>query len=318
MELLDKIFTTAAGAGISRYIMGTAGFGSGKKTPEMCASLLDVYFKYGGNALDTAAVYGESERTLGSWLESRVKRREDIVLITKGAHPDVSSMHTPRMSADDIAHDLENSLRDLKTDYIDIYYLHRDAINVPVSYIIDTLNKYIKNGSVRALGASNWTAARIDEANAYAKSNGLSGFSFSQICHSAAPLTSVQYGDDTLVMMDDAEYERYAENSIPVMAYSSQALGFYQKYLMCEPEEIAGKSRYGTPSNIARLERIRTLCSMKGISPTAVVGSYLTSSANRVLILPIVSASSPEQLEDTLECAGFELTKEELAFIDGK
>ena len=91
----------------------------------------------GGNLYDTARVYsdwippetGRSERVIGDWL-SRSGKRHDVVLITKGGHPDMTvpspDMHNSRVSAENMRADLELSLKTLRTDYIDLYFYHRD------------------------------------------------------------------------------------------------------------------------------------------------------------------------------------------------
>src|SRR4029077_3981281 len=78
-----------------------------------------------------------------------------------------------RLSADCVNADLEESLRRLQTDYIDVYMLHRDDTTLPVSQIMENLNEHVRSGKVRALGASNWTVERIKSANAYAGEKGL-------------------------------------------------------------------------------------------------------------------------------------------------
>lgn len=314
MEKLD-IFNTKNGSGISGLVLGTGGYGS-RNDDRFYFDLLDYYFLAGGNTLDTAAVYGESERTLGRWLKTCGIDRGDIIISTKGAHPPLSDIHSSRMTDVDIEHDIENSLRDLGCGYIDVYYLHRDNKEIPVGYIIDTLNKYVESGHVRALGASNWTSARIIEANAYAAANNLAGFSFSQIYHSLARLTPEEYGDDTLVTMNDTEEAGYAASGIPVMAFTSQARGFFYKNYDLSDAEVTG--RFATAENRLRLKRLRKLCKAKGAAPTGVVLSYLTSTSNPVVTLPIIGTSSVSQLRETIENACLVLTKTEIDYLDGK
>ena len=76
---------------------------------------------------------------------------------------------------------MENSLRFLQTDYVDIYFLHRDDEDQPVEVIMPILDKLVREGKTRYIGASNWTVARINEANAFARENGMAEFSMSQI-----------------------------------------------------------------------------------------------------------------------------------------
>lgn len=310
-----KIFKTKNGGGISQLVLGTAGYGS-HTDDRLYFNMIECYLSAGGNTLDTASVYGESERTIGRWLKKRSVNRDDIIISTKGAHPPLSNIRLSRMNAHDIGHDIACSLRDLRCDYIDIYYLHRDDVSLPAGEIIEILNEHVKNGSVRALGASNWSVSRITQANEYAASHNLRGFSFSQICHSLARLTPEEYGDDTLVCMNDAEYAGYAASGIPVMAYTPQARGFFYKNYNLPDSEVTG--RFGTTENRARLMRLRNLCKAKELSPASAVLSYLTSPVNAFDILPVIGASSVAQLRDTIGSAGYELTKAEKDYLDGR
>lgn len=311
----NNFFKTKNGDGISDLILGTGGYGSRKDDDAFYYEMLDCYLAAGGNTLDTAAVYGESERTIGRLLKTYGIDRSHIIISTKGAHPPLSNIHSSRMNAADIEHDLKNSLHDLGCGYIDIYYLHRDDKNIPAGEIINILNQYIDNGSVRALGASNWSCERIAEANTYAAAKNIAGFTFSQIYHSLARLTPDEYGDDTLVCMNDTERAGYAANGIPVMAYTSQARGFFFKNYDLPENEVTG--RFATPENRARLIRLKTLCKTKNYTPQSVILSYLTSSANSFVSLPVIGASSESQLRETTENCGLELSITELNYLNG-
>ena len=157
---------------ISRLVQGTV----------MCTTeeqgyvneLLDAVLASGINTFDTAHVYGmgESEKSVGAWINAR-GNREDVVLLGKGAHPyDGRNRVTP----EDIRADIAESLERFQTDYIDLYMLHRDDVTVPVEGLIDVLNEQIDKGVIRAIGGSNWTTARLAEANSYAAAQGLQPF----------------------------------------------------------------------------------------------------------------------------------------------
>lgn len=305
MENLD-FFKTNSGSGISRFILGAAGCGNSFE------EILNYYLSSGGNCLDTAAVYGESERIIGAWLKKSGYDRKKLVIVTKGAHPPRDNMKKSRLTESDIKYDFENSLKDIGTDYIDVYYLHRDDIATPAGYIIEILNKYVKSGNIKALGASNWSVKRINEANEYAKNNGLAGFSFSQICYSLADVTNEEYGDTTLVCMNDTEYNGYIENKIPVMAYTSQARGFFYKNF-ANPEAATG--RFASPKNIKRLLKLKEFCEKKQITPEEAVCAFLTSCINPVTVLPIVAASSIEQIKRTITNRDIQLTIDDIKFL---
>lgn len=102
--------------------------------PEESEKVLDYYLASGGNFIDTANIYGQwkpgggvsvSERFLGKYIKSR-KCRNRIVLDTKGAAPHFDTMHVPRVSRKDILHDIDDSLKNLQVDYVDLYWLHHD------------------------------------------------------------------------------------------------------------------------------------------------------------------------------------------------
>ena len=94
----------------------------------------------------------------------------------KGAHHDHNG---PRVTKEAIRRDLLTSLERLRTDYVELYALHRDDPSVPVGEIIEALNEHIEAGRIGAIGGSNWTWQRPHAANDYAASHGLTGFTFS-------------------------------------------------------------------------------------------------------------------------------------------
>lgn len=116
--------------------------------------------------------------------------------------------------------------------------------------------------------------------------------------------------------MNDTEYTGYAAYSIPVMAYTPQARGFFYKNYNLPDSEIIG--RFATVENRSRLKRLRNLCKAKDINPASVMLSYLTSSVNAFNILPVIGASSTAQLRETIGNSGYELTKAEMDYLDGK
>ena len=132
---------------ISVIGMGTAEFG-GRHPEGLARDLLDAYVSIGGNLVDTARVYGdfatprngESEKIVGRWMEARGNRR-DIFLSTKGGHPPLDDMHRSRLSPEEIRGDMAASLEDLRTDYVDIYWLHRDDPSRPIGQIMESYSR---------------------------------------------------------------------------------------------------------------------------------------------------------------------------------
>src|SRR5690606_5684125 len=144
---------------------------------ETSFTLLDRFVDAGFNAIDTADIYsawgpglsgGESETVIGNWLARR-GRRDDIVLMTK-----VGMWEARKgLSAKNIQTAVEDSLKRLRTDYLDVYFAHIDDEDVPLAETLDAFSKLIQAGKVRTIGASIHSAARFREALAVSKDNGL-------------------------------------------------------------------------------------------------------------------------------------------------
>lgn len=312
---------------MSKIVLGTDYYGV--NIPEERAfALMDRYLELGGNTLDTARVYGKdpkspdiddaysnSEPIVGRWLKAR-GCRDRVLLATKGAHPSMKDWTRRRLDRASIDYDLAASLHALDVDYVDIYFLHRDDPSRPVSEIMDTLDAHVKAGRVRALGASNWTVARLNEANEYARQNGKTPFSISEIHWCAAQVPDNLWDDKSIVVMDDAEYAGYLENKIPVMAFSPQARGYFSKMLAGTPLPEKRMKRYDTPENRRRLERIRALCEETGKPAAALMLAYITS--NPVQGAAIIGCSQLEQLEETMSDADLALTAGQCGAMCGK
>lgn len=298
---------------ISRISLGAGSF-SGSMPKELSFAIMDTYASFGGNLIDTAAVYGmgTSEKAIGNWLKER-GNRPDIYIATKGGHPSLPDW-TRRITESDIRSDMEDSLRNLQTDYVDIYFLHRDDETKPVEYIMPILDRLVREGKTRYIGASNWTASRINEANAFARENGMAEFSVSQILWNGAILNRENLHDKTLVPMDETEHAYYAENHIPVMAYTSQTKGLFNR--ICDggyeslPEGLI--KEYINEETKQRAEKIMQVSSSTGISPTAVSLAYLLNDKN-VKAYPIIGTSKPERIIETMKV--FSLGQKELEIL---
>ena len=282
---------------------------------------MDYYVERGGDTIDTARGYGSwhmagralSEEMVGSWMKSRGNRHQ-IILSTKGAHPPMENMYNSRVNAEEIRKDLEGSLQDLETDYVDIYWLHRDDIHKPVSEIMPVLDSFVKEGKVRILGASNWTHERIAEANKFAEENGLTPFSSSQMCYALAKYRLMPH-DDTEVQMTKEAYDWYLENKMPVFAFTSQAQGLFKKAIAAGGSLEAMKDERFThffEKDITNkhIQAVKTLAEKHHVSPSAVNLAYFHS--NKLPIAALFSASKMSQMEDTLANTDMMLTDEEM------
>jgi len=277
----------------------------------------DAYLEYGGNCFDTARIYGggKSEYALGDYLKG--KPRDSFLISTKCGHHNSAKPPIGRLSPNEITDEVEISLRALGCGYIDILYLHRDDIFRDVSEIMPTLHKFVEEGKVRVLGASNWTAARIDEANKFANENGMTPFSVSQIHWNLGLTTAARTGDLTHIVMDEAEMSWYSINQFPVMAYTPTGRGYFAKILSNSPMNPSAMKYFGwLPENFERAKRAEKLAKELGVSVSAVVLSYVLSS--HIPAMGITAFSSEQQFHETIQAAELTLTAEHRAFLEGK
>ncbi len=298
----------------SEIVLGCDGLGS-VLDEKASYELLDMYVALGGNHLDTARIYGypdsKSEKLLGRWMKAR-GNREGLVVTTKGAHPEPHTMHISRLSYEELREDLENSLKNLQTDCIDLYLLHRDDEKVPVCDIMEALNDFIREGKIREIGASNWKVQRINMANEYAAEHGLKGFCASQIKWSYGRVSDSFGEDPTLVLMDENQYGEYLENGISVFAYASQCKGFFSKLYAGGEEALSPKARerYMCAENLERFRLAKKIAEGNGCSIGAVVLQYLLSQP--VCTFPIVGCKNITQLNDSFEALKCKLSGQEL------
>lgn len=285
--------------------------------------LLDAWLEHGGTMLDTASAYanwipGErslSEKTIGRWISER-RTRHQVVLATKGGNPEVGSLLVPRLSPGEICADLEASLLNLRTDTIDLYYLHRDDPQRPVGEIIETLNQFIREGKVRYLGCSNWRLERIRAAQAYAAEHALQGFSMNQLLWNAAVCDYDAIGDPTVVMMDPKMHAYHRETGLAAAAYSAQANGYFSKLAAGQADAIRAGTRrmYHSPVNVERLGRILQLREATGYTVTQIVLAYILGQPFPSVAL--VGCQNLEQLLDSVSAGDLALTAAQIAFLE--
>jgi aryl-alcohol dehydrogenase-like predicted oxidoreductase len=302
--------------------LGCGSLGSAVNQEDSFA-LLDAFVAQGGNFLDTAKVYADwlpiersvSENTIGRWMKAR-RNRDRVMVGTKGAHPDLATMHIPRMSRQEIAGDVDASLKHLQVDVIDLYWLHRDDPARPAGEIIESLNEHVRAGKIRYLGCSNWRADRIEAAQAYAVAHGLQGFAGDQMLWSLAAVDIQAMGDPTLVVMQDELKRYHAQTGLAAIPYSSQAGGLFNKMAVGAKVANPGINRmYQTPENTNRFERIQRLAHDAGLSITQVVLGYLL--AQPFVTVPIVGCRTLDQLNDSLRAADAVLPAEQVRYLEG-
>jgi aryl-alcohol dehydrogenase-like predicted oxidoreductase len=274
-------------------------------------AVLDAYAAAGGNFLDTADSYsawvdgnsgGESETVIGKWLAAR-GNRDDVVIATKvSQHPDF-----PGLTATNIKAAADASLQRLGTDHIDLYYTHFDKTEVPVEEIIGALDELVKAGKVRAIGASNISAARLAESLAFSDREGLARYVALQ----------PQYN---LVSRDTYEGELQAvaaREGLAAVPYYALASGFLTgKYrpgaTVDSPRAAAGAGKHlETERGRKVLAALDDIAESHRVPVATVALAWLAS--RPTVVAPIASARTVEQLPALLGVAEQELTEEEAA-----
>lgn len=305
-------YSNAFGFDSAKVLLGTAYFGS-SVPKETAFEILDKYYELGGNHIDTARLYsdGNSEKVIAEWIKSR--KVQDIHISTKGGYPSGDDLSKPRLSEKELRKDLELSLTSLETDTIDFYWLHCDDRAISPEQIINLMNQLVKEGKIKKFGASNWNYSRIKEANDYAKKNNLAPFEAVQIRFSPAIVIGDNERKGFLEEMNKTAFDFYANESIPVAAYASQAKGFFSKIHSLGEEGLSGKAkeRYLCKENLETLAHIEYIADSKGSSIASVVCGAL-SSLESPNTFPIIGASSVSQLEDSIKGGDLVLPDNEL------
>lgn len=308
----------------SALCLGTSNFGA-TITQADAFTLLDAFVDYGGNFLDTAEVYANwmpelprsiSERTLGAWMDKRGNRAR-MLIGTKGAHPDLATMHISRLAPADIIHDLHGSLERLQTDVIDLYWLHRDDESRPVGEIIETLAAQVKIGKIRAFGCSNWRTVRMQEAWSYATQQGLPGFVANQPLWSLAQPNPAAFGMPGLAGMDAQMFAFHQQCGWAVIPYTSQARGFFSKLVAHGEAGLKEGERkaYLNETNRHRAARAAALAQQHGVTVAQIALAYLINQP--VPTIPVIGCHTLAQLADSMGAATVILTPAELHELQG-
>jgi aryl-alcohol dehydrogenase-like predicted oxidoreductase len=281
----------------------------------MAFRLLDAFVAAGFNLIDTADVYsrwvpgnvgGESETIIGNWLAAR-RGRERVVIATKlGADMGEGRIGLSRAY---MMRAVEDSLRRLQTDYIDLYQSHRDDVDTPMQDVLETYQRLIEQGKVRAIGASNFTAARLAEALETSRRLGLPRYETLQ------PLYS-------LVERVGFEAELWPlcqREKIGVIPYYSLASGFLTGKYRTEAD-LAGRARGSRAGAYLNEQGLRILAALDSVAarchakPAQVALAWLL--ARPAIAAPIASATNPEQLAELLAAPEIKLDAAAIEQLD--
>ncbi len=272
---------------------------------ERSFAILDAYFAAGGNFIDTADVYGrrgpgglgESERIIGRWIAAR-GNREQLVIATKlGMSPE-----RPGLSAATIRASAQDSLERLGIDTIDLYYAHRDDPDTPLAETLAAFGELIEQGRIRHAAASNYSAARMQEALAAASGE------------RSARYVAVQPHYNLLERGEfEGELRALCEREgVACVPYYGLARGFLTgKYRpggaeIDSPRAAGVRESYFNARGFAVLDALDDVAAAHGTTPAAVSLAWLA--AQPTVIAPIASATSVAQLQELLASVALELS----------
>lgn len=303
---------------IARLVMGC------DNQPNMrhASVMWDHYWQQGGNTFDTAHIYGggSMETLLGEWQASRGVR-DEMVIIGKGAH-------TPDNFPEKIAPQLRESLERLQTEYVDVYFLHRDNTDLPVSAFVDALNVEINTGRIKSFGGSNWTEARVREANDYASENGLVGFSAISNNFSLARMVK-RIWPGVEAASDDSYREYLEESQLALLPWSSQARGFFTDWAAdvivgqatenmvataVEPSVAELKRTWFSEENLERRNRAEQLAGEKGVSLITIALAYVLT--QQFPTFALVGPRTLSEIDSCIEALSCSLTQEQVEWLD--
>lgn len=260
--------------------------------------VLDAFVAQGGNFIDTADVYstwadgnagGESETILGRWMKSRGNRDKVIIATKCGSR----MPNGEGLSRTWIHQAAEDSLRRLQTDFIDLYQSHIDDQNTPLEETMEAFNDLIRAGKVRALGCSNYSGARLQQALDISKQHAFARYECIQPKYN---LVSREYETDPMPAV--------RQNNIGCIPYSSLASGFltgkYKRDAAMPASKRAGgvQQRYFNDAAFEMLAKVESVANEMSVTPAQVSLAWLMQQPT--ITAPIASATNISQLRELM------------------
>ena len=307
-----KKIVLAKDLSVSTVALGAMNFGT-TTSKEDAFKVLDAYVDMGGNFIDTsnnyahwAGVGDESEKVLGEWFATR-KNRDKIVLATKVGFD--RKGEGAGLKKEQIEYWIDESLKNLKTDFVDIYYAHVDDKNTPLEETLSTFDSLVKKGKVRILGGSNYDTWRFAEANMLAKQNDWTPYSVMQkrftYLHTKGEVAPKYEFNETV----DRECMRFLKDKkIPLVAYSSLAKGGYEIKERLPADTLVD----------GRYDVIKQMANEKGISASTLAVAWMCnlSSCGYTDVIPLFGSSKVEHFVQNIKGAFMTLTKEEMEILN--
>ncbi len=303
---------------LSRLVMGC----DNQPNLPHAAAMFDHFVESGGNAFDTAYIYGggRTEALLGQWLQARGVR-DEIAIIGKGAH-------TPLNRPEYCRPQLEETLDRLQTDYVDIYFLHRDNLEVDVSEWIDALNELRDEGLMRVFGGSNWSQDRIQAANDYADSCSKQPFAVVSNQFSLAKML-IPVWPGCITANSDAFSTFLTEHNLALFPWSSQARGFFTSRFdevldgnrsaatdWNQPADTEMQRCWFSDHNIERRKRAVELAKRKHVQPINIALAYVLAQPFKTF--PLIGPRFIWETRSSFQSLHVELSEADIAWLNLK
>ena len=303
------------GIQVSEICLGTMQFGW---TADEATSfeILSAAVEHGINFIDTADIYsrwasgnqgGVSEEIIGRWRRQAQIPRDSLIIATK-VRGMMGNPPTEGLSRERILKMVDDSLRRLQVDYIDLYQAHWADVDVEIEETMRAFDDLIQAGKVRAVGCSNYSGAQLREALEVSEKFGLARY------ESLQPHYSLVHRSEY-----EAELAQICrENEISVIPYSPLAAGFltgkYRRNQKPDSVRAGSVAKYFTEKNWALLDKMDEISAAHGASVTQVALAWQL--ADEIITSPIIGANSVSQLEDSLGAVDVALTVDERSLLD--
>ncbi len=303
------------GVEVSAMCLGAMYFGTRNDRASSFA-LLDQYAEAGGTFIDTANIYahwiegfrgGESETLLGEWMRER-GNRGDLFLASKVGFPLPGVEQGLRASQ--IEAECNKSLHKLGVDIIDLYYAHADDRHTPQDESLEAFARLRQAGKVRFIGASNFTAWRLEQAHHLSAAHDWPEYCCVQQRYTyLRPKHGANFGGQLAVNDDLLDYVRARREDFTLLAYSPLLSGTYTRADRLLPEQYVGLDAD------ARLAALREVATVHDATLNQVVLAWMLHSDPAVL--PVMAASTSGQMAENLGALDLALTPDEMARLDG-
>lgn len=296
------------GEKVSELCLGAMYFGT-RNNKATSFRLLDHYLASGGTFIDTANIYahwiegfrgGESETIIGEWLAER-GNRDDVFIASKVGfnYGDVPIS----LRANVIEEECNKSLKRMNIETIDLYYGHKDDQDTPLEETLEAFSRLVNAGKVRYIGASNYSAWRLERAGWISEANDWAKFCCVQQRHTYLPIRPGASSGRQVIANQDLQ-DFCADTGMTLLAYSVLLGGAYTRGDRPLPDE------YVSPDNTERLNTLRTIAQEIGATPNQVILCWMRQSSPAVI--PLIAASTIDQLDENISALDYTLTADHM------